>query len=128
MAEPTIQTDVSAHPFSGETQPPKPPVRRTGRPAEVRTKYRRRLHTTMRALLPREFLREHLDTAAKSDPWTTAQMRPEVMAMVRLLAAHHTGHAGKSEVSASEVIHALIEAGLPVLLRQDGWHVPGTTA
>ena len=124
MAETKIA--ATGRPFIVETRrAPKGPVRRTGRPAEVRTKYRRRLHDTMRAVLPREFILDHLDTVSKSDPWTTAQMRPEVMAMVRLLATHHTAHAGKSEVSASEVLHALINAGLPVLLRQDGWRVPG---
>ncbi|BDW84331.1 hypothetical protein MACH21_05080 [Roseicyclus marinus] len=88
---------------------------------ELRSKYRHDLCRTMARVLPSEFTEDHL----KGPQWVAIQVRPEVAALARLLAQHHTAHAARSEVSVAEVMNALVEAGLPVLLRRDGWRVPG---
>jgi hypothetical protein len=124
MPKPTqsMGADAQGRAFIVETKPRKP--RRTGRPLDVRSIYRRKLNWTMRRVLPAEFTERHLEGPREGHQWATVQVRPEVLALARLLAAGHTAHAARSEVSTAEVLHALIEAGLPVLLRQDGWTVP----
>lgn len=124
----TTKTDALGRTFVVETKAHKRAARRTGRPMELRTKYRRRLQATMRAHLPQEAVADTIEGPLREDKWTTIPMRPEVVALLRLLARHHTAHAGKSEVSATEVLHALVDAGLPVLLRREGWQVPGAGA
>jgi hypothetical protein len=116
--------DAQGRAFVIETKTTKRP-RRTGRPMELRSKYRRELGLTMARVLPPEFTQYHLNGNREGPQWVAIQVRPEVAALARLLAQHHTAHAARSEVSLAEVMNALVEAGLPVLLRRDGWRVPG---
>ncbi|MDG4648026.1 hypothetical protein P6F26_06185 [Roseibacterium sp. SDUM158017] len=107
--------------------PPRPG--RTGATMEDKTRYQRRLNKMMRARLPNYWCAEHLDgpygPGSKTKEWGTIPLRTETIALVKLLQQHHTATKIGPKVSLTEVVNALIEAGLPVLLRQDGWRVSG---
>lgn len=123
----TIETKTAANgkPFVVERrQKTKRPAKgRTGRAQEARTVYRRRLFRTMREVLPASFVREKMNRPQPS-PWTTLQVKPELLDLIDLLTAGHTAEVIGPDISKSEVHMALIEAGLPVLLKRPGWRLP----
>lgn len=123
--ETTTITPANGKPVTVERrQKTKRPAKgRTGRAQEARTHYRSKLFSTMRRVLPASFVREKMNRPQPS-PWTPFQTKPEVLDLIDLLTAHHTASPSGSDVSKAEVVFALIEAGLPVLLKQPGWRLP----
>jgi hypothetical protein len=106
--------------------PAAPREGRTGLSREEKSRYHRRLMTVIRthgpAWLPNRLTHgDHMPGTKPPNPFASIPARRETALLLKHLKAGHSATRVGNRLSVSEVLDALVAAGLPVLLREGGW-------